>query len=280
MSANETTLPGTPQGPSPNPSGIVSSGWLGPQSTFEHADDRKVGRAMLTSMAIHGAFFGLLIWTFAAGPTAVLQTLDPMKYNVIFLPEPGKGGGGGGSPAPAPPKKMEIAKHAAPVETPVPVVKPADPPPLLIAPVETNANVMQATGTNSISLSMYGGGGSGGGIGTGKGVGVGEGNTAGFGGGAYEPGNGVTWPIILKEVKPKYTPDAMRAKLQGSVELEIIVKEDGTVGDVRIVKSLDRPSGLDDAAVEAAKKWLFTPGKKDGKPVATKVFLGLDFRLH
>ena len=72
----------------------------------------------------------------------------------------------------------------------------------------------------------------------------------------------------------------MRAKLQGSVELEIVVLENGTVGDVRITKSLDRPSGLDDAAIEAAKKWKFLPGMKDGKPVATRVGLVLEFRLH
>jgi protein TonB len=72
----------------------------------------------------------------------------------------------------------------------------------------------------------------------------------------------------------------MRAKLQGQVELEIVVLESGLVGDVRITESIDRASGLDDAAVAAAKQWRFKPGMKDGKPVATRVGLILEFRLH
>ena len=95
------------------------------------------------------------------------------------------------------------------------------------------------------------------------------------------PASGVSWPVILREVKPKYTPDAMRDKVQGSVELEIVVKADGTVGDVRVVKSLDKEHGLDAAAIEAAKKWLFKPGTKkdDGKPVATIVTVMMEYRL-
>ena len=99
--------------------------------------------------------------------------------------------------------------------------------------------------------------------------------------GAMAPGstNGVSWPIVLREQKPSYTQDALREKIEGSVELSIVVQADGTVGDVRVVKSLDTQYGLDAAAVEAAKKWLFKPGLKDGKPVATIVSLGLEFRV-
>jgi len=282
MSANETSLPGSPPEPTPDHSRIVSSGWLGPQSVFERPDDRRVGRAMMTSIVIHAGGFALLIWAFTVGPAQSLIKSEPIVYNTVFLPEVGPGGGGGGSPAPAPPKPVEIARHVSPAAVPIPVEVPKiDPPPSLIAPIETtNATIMQASGNNPISLATFGGGGQGGGVGPGQGNGVGPGTGGGFGGGAYAPGNGVSWPVERQQAKPKYTPDAMRAKLQGSVELEIVVREDGTVGDVRILKSLDRASGLDDAAVEAAKRWLFFPGKKDGKPVATKVLLTIDFRLH
>jgi TonB family protein len=177
---------------------------------------------------------------------------------------------------------MEIPKHTAPSVAPVPVsTPPPEPPPTLVAPIQTNsAMILQSAGNSSISLAPMGGGGSGGGIGSGKGNGVGDGTGGGFGGGAYAPGSGVSWPKVITEVKPKYTPDAMRAKLQGAVELEIVVKEDGTVGDVRVTKSLDRASGLDDAAMAAARKWLFSPGMKEGKPVPTRVGLVLEFRLH
>jgi TonB family protein len=57
--------------------------------------------------------------------------------------------------------------------------------------------------------------------------------------------------------------------------LEIIVESDGSVGDVSVVKS--GGSALDLAAVQAAKQWKFNSGLKDGKPVATRVLLELEF---
>jgi protein TonB len=274
-SAPETGSPASGGG------GIVSSGWLAADSNYDHHQKRKIGRAMATSIALHGGFFAALVLAFAVVPKQVMEKMDPMEYKVVFLPEPGKGGGGGGSPAPAPKKQLEIPKHAAPTVAPVPVAVPVDPPPALVAPIQTsNAQLFQASGNSAVSLAAWGGGGSGGGIGSGTGNGVGPGTGGGFGGGAYAPGNGVSWPTVLREVKPKYTPDAMRAKLQGAVELEIVVKEDGTVGEVRVTKSLDKASGLDEAAMEAARKWIFEPGKKDGRAVSTRVGLVLEFRLH
>jgi len=281
MNANETPALGPMGQPASGGKAVVASGWLGADSAYDHPDRRRMGRAMVTSMLVHGGFFAILIFALAVGPAQVLQQLDPLEYKVIFLPEPGRGGGGGGSPAPAPKKQIEIPKHEAPAAVPIPTVAPVDPPPSLVAPILTNTSaLLQASGNSSISMAAWGGGGSGGGLGSGTGNGVGPGTGGGFGGGAYAPGNGVTWPTVTLEVKPKYTPDAMRAKLQGSVELEIVVLENGTVGEVRVTKSLDRPSGLDDAAIEAAKKWKFLPGMKDGKPVATRVGLVLEFRLH
>jgi protein TonB len=93
-------------------------------------------------------------------------------------------------------------------------------------------------------------------------------------------GNGVSSPVPLVQVKPQYTSDAMRARIQGSVTLEVIVKADGTVGATRIVKSLDRVFGLDDAAARAARQWTFKPAMFDGKPVDVLVHIVLDFRIQ
>ena len=102
----------TPSGkPAP---GIVSSGWLAADSTYDQGQKRKIGRAMVTSLALHGGFFAALILLFTVVPQEIVKTIDPMEYKVVFLPEPGRGGGGGGSPAPAPKKQMEIPKHTAP----------------------------------------------------------------------------------------------------------------------------------------------------------------------
>lgn len=96
---------------------------------------------------------------------------------------------------------------------------------------------------------------------------------------AYQPGNGVTYPTLLREEKPQYPEAAMRARIEGVVELEAVVRADGTVGDVRVLKSLDQTYGLDAEAIATARKWLFRPGAKDGKPVAVIVTIILEFRL-
>jgi protein TonB len=81
-------------------------------------------------------------------------------------------------------------------------------------------------------------------------------------------------------VKPNYTGDAMRAKLQGVVEMEAVVNADGSVGNVRITRSLDRTFGLDEEAIKAVKQWRFQPGMRKGQPVAVIVNVELTFTLR
>lgn len=95
----------------------------------------------------------------------------------------------------------------------------------------------------------------------------------------YRPGNGVTRPRVMKDVKPKYTDEARAAGIQGTVVLDVVVQEDGKVGEVKVAKSLDTTYGLDDQAVNAMKQWLFSPGTKDDKPVAVRVEIEMTFRL-
>jgi len=97
--------------------------------------------------------------------------------------------------------------------------------------------------------------------------------------GTYVPGKSVTYPRVIREVKPQYTADAMRAQIQGAVFLECIVLLDGTVGDVRVVKSLDSTFGLDQEAIRAAKQWRFQPGTRDGVAVPVVVTIELTFTL-
>jgi TonB family protein len=109
---------------------------------------------------------------------------------------------------------------------------------------------------------------------------LGPGFGGGVGGGAYRPGNGVNLPVALREVKPQYTADAMRAKVQGTVLLECVVLPDGTVGPVEVVRSLDTTFGLDQEAIKAAKQWRFKPGTRFGEPVAVLVTIELTFTLR
>ena len=69
----------------------------------------------------------------------------------------------------------------------------------------------------------------------------------------------------------------MRAKIQGKVKLEIVVQPDGTVGEARVVRSLDRKYGLDDSAVKSLKDYRFFPGMKDGAAVPVLVSMEVAF---
>ena len=99
-------------------------------------------------------------------------------------------------------------------------------------------------------------------------------------GGVYRPGGDVTTPRLLYDVPPRYTTEAKRAGIQGTVWLEVVVLPDGTVGDVEVTKSLDRVYGLDDQAIAAARNWRFAPGTRFGEPVAVLVGLELFFNLR
>jgi protein TonB len=107
------------------------------------------------------------------------------------------------------------------------------------------------------------------------------GATRGPGVGDGPPGyGGIEWPVPVLQVKPQYTTEAMRAKLQGMVTLEVVVQPDGTVGDAKVVRSLDPIFGLDQAAIAAVKAWRFKPGMRAGKPIPVLVAVELTFTLR
>lgn len=89
--------------------------------------------------------------------------------------------------------------------------------------------------------------------------------------------NGVTVPRVVKEVRPSYSWDALKAGAQGAVKLECVVLPDGTVGEVRIARSLH--SGLDSAAARALRQWTFKPAVKDGIAVPVRVEVEMTFTL-
>ena len=97
----------------------------------------------------------------------------------------------------------------------------------------------------------------------------------------YRPGvdAGVTLPKVVREVKPTYTPQAMQAKIQGTVWLQVIVLASGDVGDITVIRSLDQEHGLDQQTIDAARQWKFEPGMKDGKAVPVEITIEMTFTL-
>ena len=86
-------------------------------------------------------------------------------------------------------------------------------------------------------------------------------------------------PTLITQVRPNYTNDAMRRKIQGTVILEAVVGRDGIPLAIRVVRSLDA-HGLDDEAVRAVQQWRFKPGRFGEMPVDVLVQIVLDFRIH
>lgn len=264
-------------------------------------DAKRAGEATLVSALIHGAAVLLVIYAVANPPEALTNLRDELPRQIVWLdtPGPGGGGGGGGNQMKEPPRKAELKgeeKISVPVAKPPKMEmakeEPPKPPVEITIPAQMTATgVMELPGVvtsapTAVTLSQ--GSGTGGGAGTGKGTGIGPGQGSGLGdgygggtgGGAYRPGNGVTSPVLVHEEKPQYTAEAMRAKVQGTVEVEAIVLEDGSVGHVQIVRSLDDRFGLDQKAIEAVKRWRFRPGMRMGKPVPVLVNIELTFTLR
>jgi TonB family protein len=266
----------------------------------------RFSRSFVASIGVHIATILGFFLLSTIGPDLSIGTdrvAEPLpQIDMVWLAEegPGGGGGGGGNESPEPPPKVELPGQeavAVPV-TPKPTMTPPpeapEPPPLegVTIPALAMASGLEIVpGTpdgiappDSTSL----GPGSGGGSGTGRGTGIGSGEGSGFGpgsgggtgGGVYRPGAGITLPRPVREVKPQYTAEAMRAKIQGEVWLEAVVLPDGTVGRVEVLRSLDSVFGLDQEAVRAARQWRFVPGMRLGEAVPVLVTISMTFTLR
>ena len=273
--------------------------------SFERQSERllpSLGAALLLQVAL----VTLLVLLARFAPPIQLTPAampDDLSDQIVWLvqPGPGGGGGGGGNQMKEPPRAAELPgkqKVTVPVEKP-PSIEPPKVTKLEPMPVEqlnipaltmsSGAEVVAGAidaqpGPPSASLGAGTGGGAGtgtgSGIGSGAGAGLGAGSGGGTGGGVYQPGNGVTLPRILREVKPAYTSDAMRAKVQGTVLLQCVVRPDGSVADIQVLRSLDSVVGLDQEAMKAARQWRFAPGTRMGQAVPVQITIELTFTLR
>src|SRR5688572_26697147 len=224
---------------------------------FENQEKRTLG-AGAASVLAHVAAIGLCVLIANLVPERVYETILPDRSDdIVWLAVPGPGGGGGGgNKAPEPPKKAEAPGEQ---KITVPAVKPPDPEPTQLPPpeeppvIELNIPAQAMAAATTISPGAIEsaqasadsrGSGTGSGVGPGQGSGLGPGSGGNFGGGVYQPGSGVSTPVVVREVKPQYTAEAMRARVQGTVWVQAIVRPDGTVGDVEVVRSLDSSFGL------------------------------------
>lgn len=91
--------------------------------------------------------------------------------------------------------------------------------------------------------------------------------------GVYRVGDGLEPP--KREDMPRYPEDAKRAGVQGVVQVEIVIDEAGRVRDARVVRSVPM---LDQAALDGVRRWRFDPTLVNGKPVAVRMVVMVNFR--
>jgi len=200
----------------------------------------------------------------------------------------GFNGGGGGNFDPLPPS--EGAPPPASLETPI------VPPDVIVlkqhSRLEVGPSVMIAPdikfppGRIGDPTSQFRGAfsnGPGGPDGVGKGccdgVGPGTGPYVGDGPpGIFPAGKGMTAPQAIYSPEPTFSDEARKSKTQGTVLLMLVVGQDGRPYDIRVQQSMGM--GLDEKAIEAVNHWRFRPATLDGKPVATRIEVQVDFHLY
>lgn len=267
------------------------------------------------SLAFHAGFAGLMIFLMLGGMSEE-PIVEQTKQDVTFLISPppmfyqgsgrdGGGGGGGGKREPTPPSPGRLPKTSN-----IQLVPP-DPKPMevssdaffaeqsVIVPIEIPQNQALPIGdiTAPPSEIASSGPGSGGGIGTGRGTGIGSGRGPGVGpgggggmGGGYGGGigsgvgpyiagtAGIRDPEPIYTPTPNYTEEARRAKIEGIVLIQVVIRRDGSVDNPRVLRGLGY--GLDESAVQTiVTKWKFKPGLKDGQPVDVIANIEVTFRL-
>ncbi|HJN43358.1 MAG: energy transducer TonB [Vicinamibacterales bacterium] len=286
---------------------LVTEGGGSEHVPFLGVQRERIRGALGASFASHALLIALIFLLIRSAPlTETVVEPDRVAYDIVWIPQegPGGGGGGGGNESLEMPREVEVAGDDAvsvPIEVPEEVEAPAEvEPEPEVRPLEaqkvrlsavpmaaaqrTRGGVMQGLMARSLDSlgSGTGGGageGAGGGIGPGQGDGLGPGRGGGTGGGAYQVGNGVSSPQLIRRVLPAYTPTATRARIEGEVVLDAVVLADGTVANITVSKSLDQVFGLDEEAIKAASQFRFRPGMRLGEPVAVFVRLEIFFNL-
>ena len=259
--------------------------------------------AIGTATLVNGGVLALLL---LMGVRAVVQPgpkpglIPDFKLNdfPLFAPRTGSahGRGGGGRNDATDANKGRLPKldmnPMAPVQQPVldhpklaienriavqPEIKLPDNPTLPMIGLHDSPNVTLMSGGQGTQAGI--GAGPGGGMGPGRGPGLGPGSNAGAGGGPLTPGvGGVSQPIPIFTPEAEFSDEARRQKYQGVCVISVIIDAQGNPQSPHVVRALGM--GLDEKALAAVMRYRLKPAKKDGKPVAVRMTVEVNFRLY
>ncbi len=89
-------------------------------------------------------------------------------------------------------------------------------------------------------------------------------------------GGGIKAPRVLTRTKPYYTQEALKARVEGTVILEVTVDHEGHVSNAKVLRSIPM---LDQAAIDTVREWTFEPTLLNGAPVDVSMVVTLNFTL-
>ncbi|MBV9072743.1 MAG: energy transducer TonB [Acidobacteria bacterium] len=87
----------------------------------------------------------------------------------------------------------------------------------------------------------------------------------------------VTAPIAIYKPDPKYTPEALSRRIEGTVIVEALIDASGTPQHVKVARSLGY--GLDQSAIDCVQSWRFEPARKNGVPSEFSITVEVAFHL-
>ena len=82
-------------------------------------------------------------------------------------------------------------------------------------------------------------------------------------------------PAPLHKVDPKYPPTLMAEHVEGEVILYAVIRRDGSVDSIQVVRGIDPL--LDANAVRALAQWKFRPAERQGEPVNLEAIVHIPF---
>ncbi len=88
-----------------------------------------------------------------------------------------------------------------------------------------------------------------------------------------------TMPVLVKMIQPVYPAEERKNGIEGTVTLRMRVTASGSVGQILVMEAVEGHPAFNDAAIDAARQWVFTPATTDGQPVACWVSVPIRFAL-